>query len=126
MNSESKIQSDCFLWHWNNYPKQRGMLYMIFNNPKSGMQGANLKSMGLLQGVADMEYKKPDGTTLHLECKTDTGKQSDYQKWFEAVVKQLGNEYAVYRNLEEFIKLLEPHLNYELPENIRAMRPKKK
>jgi hypothetical protein len=53
---ESKIQSDCFTYHWNHYPAQRGQLFMVYNTPKNAAHGSILKAMGMVAGVSDMIY----------------------------------------------------------------------
>jgi hypothetical protein len=53
--NEDKIQSDFFLFFWNNYPETR---YKIFSIPNGGsrnkIEAAKMKGTGTLSGVWDM------------------------------------------------------------------------
>jgi predicted RNA-binding protein YlxR (DUF448 family) len=64
------------------------------------------KAMGVVSGVADMCYLKPEGRTCWIEWKTDTGKQSEEQKRFEKICRSLGHEYHIVRNEEEFLNII--------------------
>lgn len=115
--TESRLQHECFIWHWNNYPDERGLLWMNYNNPKNAAHGAMLKGMGLIKGVADMTYVKPSrcadcpeswpGYDLtFIELKTDTGRQSSAQKEWQAQVEAVGAKYEIVRTVEEFKALV--------------------
>ena len=55
MNSESRIQSQCFTWFWNKYPQYRGLLFHIPNGGKrTKVEAARLKAMGVVPGVPDL------------------------------------------------------------------------
>jgi hypothetical protein len=103
--TEDKLQQDCFLWHNKEYPTKRGLLYHNFNNPRNAIQGAKLKSLGLVPGVADL-------TLLHnkkayfFELKTSTGKQSPKQKKWEQTVKKDGFNYYIIRDIKRFKELI--------------------
>ncbi len=107
---EDNLQAACFKWHWNTYPEQRYRLYHNFNNPPNSIKGAQLKAMGLIKGVADFTYLKSDGKILYMELKAEQGRQSKEQKRFEQVVTDLGHEYAIIRNFEEFQKKITENL----------------
>ena len=104
--TEAKFQQECFMWHWNTYPNERGRLYMNYNNPKNKAHGAVLKGMGLIAGVADLSYLC-DGKMVYIELKTDKGVQSDKQKDFERLVIELGHEYHICRDLEHFKRIIQ-------------------
>jgi len=103
--SEDRLQQNIFCYHWNNYPKERGLLFCVFNNPKNKIQGAQLKSKGMMKGVSDLIYLKPGGKPLLLELKTDIGKQSKAQKDWQDSVTVAGYDYYVIRTLEEAKKI---------------------
>lgn len=103
--SESAIQQLCFTYHWNAYPHQRRLLFMVYNTPKSAAHGAILKGMGMIAGVSDMCYLSPSGVYF-LECKKPGGRQSDAQKEFQAAVEAAGHKYAIFTSLEEFKTIL--------------------
>lgn len=71
---------------------------------------AKLKAMGVLPGVADLQFHWLDHfkrrRVLHLELKGGRGVVSDRQKEFELAVRLLGDSYRVVRSLEEAIAVL--------------------
>jgi hypothetical protein len=104
--SESKLQADCFQWHWDNYKHQRKLMYMNNNNPKNPIHGALLKAMGLIRGVSDLSYLV-NGTIVFIEMK-DKGKgQTDDQKQWQAIVEAAGYQYHVIDNFDDFKALIE-------------------
>ena len=104
--SEVKAQSKAFTNLWNARPDLRGRVFAINNNSINGIKGAMNKAMGVVPGVADMCYLKPEGRTCWIEWKTDTGKQSEEQKRFEKICRSLGHEYHIVRNKEEFLNII--------------------
>ena len=104
--TESHLQGQCFQWHWNTRPSERGQLFMIYNNPKNAAHGSMLKAMGMIAGCSDLVYLAPGGSIHFLECKLPEGVQSRAQKTFEARVTALGHRYSIFRSLEEFQALL--------------------
>lgn len=107
--TESRIQQECFMWHWNAYPEDRKALYLNYQNPKDARHGAELKGMGLISGVADMTYLHRDGTVTYFEFKTPTGRQSEAQIAFQEVVERRGARYLIVRSLEEFKEFFEKY-----------------
>lgn len=101
--SESRLQQECFMWHWNEYPMQRGLLFRIKNEGSNKITGARDKAMGLVAGVADMCLLLPRGRACFIEFKTEKGKQSDKQKHFESIVKMRGCDYYIIRSKDEFV-----------------------
>ena len=105
MQSEIKLQSTCFLWHWNNYPNERGLLCYNLNNSANKIQGNQNKALGLIKGRSDMVYYK-NGKAIMLEFKTETGTQSKEQKEWEKMIKSEGFEYRVIRTFYEFTNVI--------------------
>ncbi len=105
MQSEIKLQSTCFLWHWNNYPNERGLLCYNLNNSANKIQGNQNKALGLIKGRSDMVYYK-NGKAIMLEFKTETGTQSKEQKEWEQRIKSEGFEYRVVRNFKDFLSII--------------------
>lgn len=103
--NELKMQAECFQWHWNTYPTERGCLYMNYNNAKNQAHGAILKAMGMVSGVADMTYLSRAGAVF-IELKTESGIQSATQKEWERLVCSRGYAYHVVRSVDEFKKLI--------------------
>jgi VRR-NUC domain len=101
--TEAQLQQKCFMWFHNEaYKDQRGRLWHAFNNPPNRIQGAMLKGMGLVAGVADFVYLMPFGRTLFIELKTEKGTQSEEQKTWQNTVESIGFEYVVCRTFEDF------------------------
>ena len=103
--SESQLQALCFQSHWNQYPEERGLLYMNFNNPQNARHGIHLRSIGLVAGVADMTYLHSDGVVF-LEFKALKGRQSVLQIEWQAKVLSVGCKYKVIKTIEEFYKAI--------------------
>jgi hypothetical protein len=106
--TESILQQQCFVWHWNEYQDQRGRLYMNYNNPPNKIAGARLKSQGLMAGVADLSYLSPKGL-IYIELKMPKGRQSPKQTKFEKMVTTLGYPYHIIRTFEEFQELIKKY-----------------
>jgi len=101
--TEDRLQQDCFIWHSNTYPNKRGLLYHNFNNPRNAIQGAKLKTMGLVSGVADLTLLHKS-KTYFFELKTTTGRQSKSQIIWEAQIKKNEFYYKIIRDLATFKK----------------------
>lgn len=111
--AEARLQQRCFMWHWNVQPQERYFLILIHNNPRSAIEGAWLKGMGLIKGAADLLYNqkliRPDGVFFRpcwLECKLPTGVQSPDQKRFQERVLQIGHNYKIFRSEEQFKEII--------------------
>jgi len=105
-NDEQRIQQACIKWFQYSYPVRRHCLHSNNNNAKNKTQGAIWKSMGMLAGVADLEYNRL-GKTYFIEIKTAMGRQTKNQKEFEQRIAEEGFEYFVIRSLDEFIELID-------------------
>ena len=104
--SENRIQQEIFTYHWNKYPEERGLLFMVHNAGSSRINGARLKSMGMVKGVSDMIYLKPDGSgPMFIEIKTPKGRQSEAQKTWEDTLTDFCYDYHVVRSLEQMKQL---------------------
>lgn len=107
--SESRLQQNCFLWHWNNHPAERGRLWMNYNNAKNQNHGAILKGMGMVSGVADMTYLRADGKPVFIELKVSNRGQSPEQKKWADLVRECNAYYYVARTEDEFQAIIEQH-----------------
>lgn len=105
-DSESKLQQKCFMWFWNNYclkhHSPRLTCFSIPNEGKDKMEQIKKKAMGLNPGASDFVLCFPNGRVVFIEFKTETGIQSDKQKEFELTINELGNNYYIVRNFEQF------------------------
>ncbi len=103
--TEIQIQSTCFIWHWNTYPLERGMLHHNNNNSHSRNKGAQMKALGVVEGVSDFELII-DNMVIFIEMKTPEGQLSPAQRDFKAKVVARGHTYIVKRSVEDFQKLV--------------------
>ena len=104
--SELVMQAQCFQWHWNEYPDERGLLHANNNNSHNRIKGNQNKALGVVAGVADMEYFK-GGVLYFLEFKTPEGTQSPIQRKFQQKVESEGAKYVVIRSFEQFKEFVE-------------------
>jgi hypothetical protein len=80
---------------------------MVQNTVTDKRQGAILKGMGLIAGVSDMVYLRPDGKPIFVELKTAEGRQSAAQIEWARKITEARYLYVVVRSLEEFKALCE-------------------
>lgn len=110
MLSEDILQAEIFKWYHNNFclPKHTPRHY-IFSVPNGGLrnkrEAVKMKATGLKAGVSDLIVLQPN-RTIFVELKTPIGRQSDKQKEFEQIVRDLGFEYHLVRSLDEFKNIL--------------------
>lgn len=81
--TEQQLQAKCFLWFWNEFPSERGMLFHVDNNSANRIVGNQKRSLGVVKGVADFIFFLRDGRSVCIEMKIDGGSQSEAQKEFE-------------------------------------------
>ncbi len=103
---EQDLQIACVEWFDYQYSHQQSRLYMNYNNSKDEVIGGINKAMGVRRGVADLTYLLPNSKACFIELKIGSGKQSDYQKAFELMVTDLGNDYRIARDIYEFMGLI--------------------
>jgi hypothetical protein len=102
-HEESETQRACIKWFRLVHPH-----IVIFAIPNGGKRGAReaaiMKSEGTLAGVADLFVMFPNHGYhgLFIEMKTDTGKQTDKQKFFQRSAENAGYCYRVARSFVEF------------------------
>ena len=98
--SEEEIQQQAFMWHWNTYVEERGLLFHVNNNAKNKMRGAVLKGMGVVRGVADLIFFRPGGRVVAIEVKAEGGSQKPDQKKWQALIESNGHIYILAVGLE--------------------------
>ncbi len=59
-----------------------------------------LQGLGAYRGISDLIAVK-DGRVLFVELKTARGRQSEYQKEFQADLEAAGGEYLLCRGIED-------------------------
>lgn len=60
----------------------------------------NLQGLGSYRGISDLTAVRA-GRVLFIELKTPRGRQSDYQKQFQADLEAAGGEYILCRGVED-------------------------
>jgi hypothetical protein len=83
------------------------MLYSNYTNAHSAHGGAIADAQGRSSGVADLTWICPDNRTMHIELKTEIGRQSKAQKQWQKMVEARGHTYYLIRSIEEFQALCE-------------------
>lgn len=137
VSRESIVQQGAVKWFNLQYPQYRGLLVHIPNEGRRTIKvingrsvcvgGAKLKAEGLVKGAADLVLFIPNKyfhglcleTKIELfdysngkEKKTKTY-QSPEQKEWQALVESQGYRYEVYRNIDEFRKIVLGYLDSE-------------
>lgn len=115
--TESRFAQQCFVWFNNTLPFERGRLFLIHNNPRSIVDGAQLIGMGMLPGVADMGFMIGVGRLAFLELKIPGGVQSEFQHWFEHIAEYMGFDYHLIDSFDKFQNVIKsyPRLSSPLP-----------
>lgn len=135
VSRESIVQQGAVKWFNLQYPQYRGLLVHIPNEGRRTIKvingrpvcvgGAKLKAEGMVKGAADLVLFVPNKYFhgLCLETKVElydysTGKekktktyQSPEQKEWQALVESQGYRYEVYRNIDEFRKIVLEYLD---------------
>lgn len=114
-SEEAMMQKECVRWFRLQYPTLSPLLFAVPNGgSRDTREAAELKRQGVVAGVADIILLKSskDGrfSSLCLELKSRTGRQSMSQISWENHAKMHGNRYLVIRSVEEFIQAVNEHL----------------
>lgn len=99
--SEIQLQARCFQWHWNTFPKERGMLFHVDNNSGNRVTGNIKKAQGVVQGSPDLVLVVPE-IIVFIEMKTETGVLQECQKEFRRKALERGHMYIIIRRFEDF------------------------
>jgi len=115
MMYEDQLQQACIMW-WTNVATRghssslRKRLHCNNNNSHNRVAGNRAKAMGVQPGVADLELMLRDGRTCFIELKRPGGVQSKDQHEFEILCKELGHEYHLVYNIEQFKTIINGRL----------------
>ena len=112
---EHRIQCACVKWFRLQYPKMSHNLFAVPNGSKRDpVTAAKLKAEGVLSGVADIIFLKPNRFYggLLIELKTPKGRQSDSQKLWQSKITEDGYKYVVVRSIEEFMTEITNYIEY--------------
>lgn len=111
--TEDKIQQDCFIWFWNNYPELRKCLFAVPNGgARDGKTGKRLKLTGVVAGVSDLILLYNEKAYC-IEMKTPIGKQSIKQKEWQKVVEKQNIDYFLCYSFEEFKNVIKSIVKYK-------------
>jgi hypothetical protein len=118
LESEDKIQSDCWQWLWNYHPRTRRLFFSI---PLGGLrlprEAARLQATGALAGTPDTllsisgSYRGKKYPVAFIEFKTPDGKLNAFQKIMIPALESAGNLVMVIRSLEDFKKFIYEYLD---------------
>lgn len=112
-DEEHRLQVACVRWFRLQYPQWAHALFAVPNGGRrDATTGAKLKAEGALAGVSDLILLKSnaDYGALLIEMKTQKGRQSEQQKWWEELITQDRYKYVVCRSLDEFIREVEEYM----------------
>ena len=59
------------------------------------------QGLGCHKGISDLIALKDGQNTLWIEVKTETGRLSEFQEWFQMDITNHGGTYVVVRSLED-------------------------
>lgn len=110
---ESRMQAMCVRWFRYTHQELASMLVAVPNGvATTEVQGRILKDEGMLSGVSDLLLLVPGngGNILAIEMKTEKGRQSDNQKWWQAEAERNGIRYEVCRSFDQFETLINDYL----------------
>ncbi len=112
-HTESKMQIACKRWFDYQYPHFSKLLFAVPNGGQRGkFEAAIMKAEGTTAGVSDMILlvAKKGYSSLCIEFKTKTGRQSDSQKEWQEIAEKHGNKYVIIRSFEQFVRVVTAYL----------------
>lgn len=112
-DEEHLIQCECVRAFRYKYPKLRHNLFAIPNGARRDKAtGSKLKAEGVLAGVSDLIFLKPNRFygALLIEMKTPKGRQQETQKEWERKITADGYKYVVCRSVSEFMQEIDDYL----------------
>lgn len=123
--TEHHTQAACVRWFRLQYPDLARLLFAVPNGSRrTRWEQGQAKEEGLVAGVADLILLVPRGGygSLCLEAKKEVeewskgkrtikrGYQSQAQKAWQADAERHGNRYAVFHNIDEFMREVNRYL----------------
>jgi hypothetical protein len=102
--SESALQSQ--IVEYLGWALPNALVVHLHNNPRSAIEGAKLKRMGLIKGAPDLLVCLPRGTGLFLEVKTAKGRVSREQFAFHNRCVAVNWPVAVVRSIDDVQRAL--------------------
>lgn len=114
-DEEHRIQVHCVRWFRLQYPEYADLLFAIPNGGRrDAITGAKLKDEGVIAGVSDLIFLKPNRFygSLCIEMKKPKGKQSASQKAWQQTVERAGSKYALCFSFDDFKREVTDYLQY--------------
>jgi hypothetical protein len=115
-SEESKLQQHCVKWFKYQYPKYSKLLFAIPNGGSRNIkEAAKLKREGVVAGISDLilllANKHYNCLCLETKTKEKYSRQSESQKQWQKEVENNGSKYVVFRNFDEFEKIVIEYIN---------------
>lgn len=110
---EDSLQKRCVMWFSLQYREYAKLLHHSPNGGKrNAIEAAKFKAMGVRAGFPDLILciARQGYHGLFVELKTAKGRQSDNQKYYQAVLEEQGYKYVVVRSIEDFIETINEYL----------------
>lgn len=110
---EDSLQKRCVMWFSLQYREYAKLLHHSPNGGKrNAIEAAKFKAMGVRAGFPDLILciARQGYHGLFVELKTAKGRQSDNQKYYQAVLEEQGYKYVVIRSIEDFISTINEYL----------------
>lgn len=118
MKPHDKLQSDCFIWAWNEKPELRYLMFTTRNNLtsqegdlQSKIKMGQMKSMGTVKGTTDLVFYFA-GRLYGFDMKIGKDKLSKEQLEFIAQLRRNGGGGCEIRSLDQFQKEIESILKF--------------
>lgn len=111
---EDNMQIACVSWFMHQY---RSYAFLLHHSPNGGArsesEGARFKDMGVRKGFPDLILLIPNRhhPYLCIELKTEKGRQSESQRYYQQLVTEAGGLYVVVRSKEDFITAVKAYLD---------------
>jgi hypothetical protein len=106
MQSEDRLQQECYMWFHNTYPELRGLLFHVPNGGnRNAIEGKKFKLIGVVSGVSDLLFLYK-GKTYCFELKKISGYQSNNQLKWQNTVENQGFKYYIVRDVVLFKNLI--------------------
>lgn len=110
---EDNLQKSCVQWFSLQYREYAKLLHHSPNGGKrNAIEAAKFKAMGVRAGFPDLILciARHGYHGLFVELKTEKGRQTDNQKYYQCVLEEQGYRYEVVRSIEDFQTILNDYL----------------
>lgn len=110
---EDSLQRSCVQWFSLQYREIANLLHHSPNGGKRNMiEAARFKAMGVRAGFPDLILciARQGYHGLFIELKTEKGKQSKHQRFWQISLEEQGYRYEIVRSIEEFQTIINDYL----------------